>query len=440
MTCDTKSAQNIFLKHVRVLDPAECWDQHYDLWVHNGKIIFFEPSASPELLGLPSLPGSNSISNLAEPAIMEAKDLWCVPGAVDVGRAITEPGQAVKASVADELTAAAKAGFSDWVVLPTTQPVNDTPAITQLIRSFVRDQNSGPRIWPIGALTQQLQGLQLSEMYALKQVGCIAVSQCGFPVHNTQLLLNAYRYARNFDLRVMSLPKETSLYPQGGVHDGHWGTALGLPTVPRCAESIAVARDIELVAETGVPLHFLKISTADSVRLIRDAQNRQLPITCGVSLPHLLYTEAFVEGFNTLFHLEPPLRETSDQVALLQGLEEGVISCIVSDHNPHEPAAKQVPFSESAPGLSMMDSFVPNLLTLIHSGQLSLKTAIAAITTRPRALLSLPVPKIKVGEAADFAIWDAYSVWKLDESTANSRGNTPHWQQSLTGKVTTVNF
>ncbi len=427
---------SVFLKHIRVLDPAGPWDQRMDLMVHHGKLVYVAPSTSA---GVSDLPECVAAAQLDPADVVAAEHLWAMPGAVDLGVGMTEPGYESKGPVSGELTAAAAAGFSDWVVLPETLPVNDTPAISRLLAGFA---TAGlPRIWPLAALTQGLAGQQLSEMMALKQAGCVAVTQCGRDVADIQVRLNGYRYAHSVGLSVMSLPQDATLSLPGGVHDGAFGCALGLPTIPACAETIAVARDIELAAETGVALHFLMISSADSVALIEQAQRRGLSVTCGVSLAHLLYTDAALAGFHSVFHVRPPLREERDRQALLNGLKSGVITNLCTDHRPHEPAAKAVPFAESAPGMSVLDGFVPGWLSLVNSGALPLKTAVAALTSGPRHVLrgqtlgSAPTC-FAMQQPAEFVVLDPAVSWNLNEATGLSAGrNSPNWLSPLVGKV-----
>jgi dihydroorotase len=292
---------------------------------------------------------------------------------------------------------------------------------------------------PIGALTQGLQGEQLSEMAALKEAGCVAVTNADATIRDHRTLLRCYEYAASLGLTVFSRPEDADLSRGGHAHAGAYASELGLPAIPSASEALAVARDCILAEETGVRIHFSQISSALALKWILRAQQDGLPISCDVAMPNLLYTDAQLTGFNSLYRTTPPLRSESDRQALLGALAEGHIQAISSNHRPHEPAAKMAPFCSSEPGLATLDSFVPDLIQLADKSPLSIMQLINAVTAGPAECLGLPTPSLikpssPKGHSA--VVINPKNLWQLNPANTYSQGhNNPRWGSQLQGQA-----
>ncbi len=249
-------------------------------------------------------------------------------------------------------------------------------------------EDSPVRLAKLGPITQELDGEHLAEMARYQAGGVVGVTQGHAPWKNTRVQLNALRYARGQNLPVHALPLDSEL-GRGVAHDGEIAQRLGLETQPSAAETIALARDLQLIAETGVTAHIGRISCAESVRLIRRAKAEGLPITCDVAVTHLLWNEAKIEGYDYRYRLQPVLRSEADQMALIEGLAEGVIDAVCSDHTPHPVADKRLPFAQAAPGAETLHLLRSGLTALVDQGRLTEQRAISAVLDAPAKILKL---------------------------------------------------
>ncbi len=357
------------------------------------------------------------------------------PGFVDLSVYLREPGQEHKATIASETKAAAKSGVTTLCCSPETVPVIDTPAVVELIKE--QSILAGfSHVIPTGALTLHLEGQALAEMHALKQAGCVAVSNGTRPVRDTLIWRRALEYATTFDLLVIVRPQDPWLTVGGCIHEGPVATRLGLPAIPACAETVAVAQILALVEETGARVHFSCLSTRRAVELLRSAQEKGLTVTADVAVHqlHLLDTQA--EGFDPMVHVIPPFRSREDREGLREALTEGVLSAVCSDHQPHEEDAKLNVFSATEPGVASLETLLPLMLSLVDQGVVSLPEALARLTRGPAGILGLDGGKLAPGKRADICIFDPDAIWKVDEQSWWSLGrNTPFWGQSLKGRV-----
>ncbi len=357
------------------------------------------------------------------------------PGFIDLSAHLREPGLEHKATIASETRAAAAAGITTLCCMPDTRPVIDTAAVVNLVKDRAR-QAGRVKVLPIGALTRGLNGKDLSDMSALKQAGCLAVGNAYAAVANPLVLRRALEYAASYGLLVIIRPEDPYLADQGCVHEGAYGTRLGLPGIPHAAETVAVAEVLALVEEIGVRVHFSQLSSGRAVSMIRFAQHQGIAVTADVAAHQLHLTEACIENFDPLYHLRPPLRTEADRLALCQGLKEGVITALCSSHQPHEPDAKLDTFPATEPGIATLQTLLPLTLELVRQGVIDLMTAIAALTHQPAQILGIDAGHLHPGAPADLCVFDPLAEWRVDETTWRSQGfNTPYRGQTLQGRV-----
>ncbi len=415
---------NISILNGRVIDPASGLDERADLHIHAQQIIAIgEPPEGYE----------------AQETI-DAEDQIVCPGLVDISASLREPGSSAKGSLASETLAAARGGIPTLICTPDTAPVIDSPAVIEFIHRTARKLRRA-RVLTAAALTRDLEGQQLSNMAALQAAGCVALTNVRKPLANTLVERRALEYAATFGITVMLAPEDRHLRAGGCVHEGAVATRLGLPGIPSAAETVAVARDLALAEHTGARIHFRTLSSAGSARMLQEAQAAKLPVSADVAVHQLHLTENDVEDFDANCHVAPPFRTLADREALRQAVADGTIAAICSDHQPHEPDAKEAPFPETAAGISGLESLLALTLRLVDEGLLSLSEAIARVTCGPADLLGLPHGRIGIGAAADICIFDPRICWTLDAEKMLSEGhNTPFEGWEFQGAVTHTLF
>ena len=412
------------IRNGRLIDPANRIDEVTDLYI-----------ADKQIIAIGEQPGG------FEPGrIIDATGKIVCPGIVDLSARLREPGLEHKANISSETRAAAKGGITTLCFPPDTDPVIDTPAVaTLIIRRAQRERKS--RVLPYGALTQQLAGEQLSEMVALKRAGCVAMTNGYAPIANTLIERRALEYAATFDILAVLRPEDRHLRDSGCAHEGPVSSRLGLPGIPEAAETVAVARDLALAEHTGCRVHFRTLSSGTAVRILEQGQQNQLPVTADVAIHQLHLTEMDIEGFDSNCHVQPPLRSLTDRDTLRAGLARGVIGAICSDHQPHEPDAKEAPFPATQPGISGLETLLPLTLKLVNEGVISLSTAIARLTCGPADIMGLPYGRLSIGSSADVCIFDPDRHWIVTKESLISAGhNTPFLGWEMTGMVTHTLF
>ncbi|SJM91146.1 dihydroorotase [Crenothrix polyspora] len=411
---------SIHIKHGRIIDPANGIDRVGCVYVVDGKIAALDQPPD----------------GFSADEIIDAHDHIVCPGFIDLSTRLREPGQSRKATIASETQAAASAGITTMCVHPDTIPVIDTPAVAELIKDLA-EKADYPQVYPIAALTQKLEGTELSSMLALKQAGCIAVGNANQPVKNLLVLRRAMEYAASHNLLVMFRPNDFWLGNNGCVHEGAISTRYGLPSIPEAAETIAVAQCLELVELTGCRVHFGQLSCKRSVIKIHQAKKYGLNITADVAIHQLHLTENDMAAFDSAYHVLPPLRTETDKNYLRQSLASGTLNSICSDHQPHDIDAKLGAFPETEPGMSSLETLLPLMLRLINQQTLSLSQGIAALSTHPAAILGLNSGALTVGFAADICVFDPNLSWQVNNTNWRSMGtNTPFWGLTFKGRVT----
>lgn len=356
------------------------------------------------------------------------------PGFVDLCCNLREPGNGQKGNIASESLAAAHGGFTTLCASPETSPVNDSGAVTNLILD-VAAKRSPVRILPIGAITRGLEGELLSDMAGLASAGCVALGNGSRSVKNARVLRRCMAYARTFGITVMFSPENQALAADGYAHDGLVSSRLGLLGIPEVAETTAVMEMLLLAEETGVKLHLSQLSCARSVEMLADARKRGIAVTADVAMHQLLFTEDALAGFDSRYHVRPPLRSERDRLALVAGVRDGIIDAITSQHQPQDTAAKQAPLAATEPGLSTIELVLSMGLTLVERNELSLPQLLAALTRGPANVLGRQA-SVEQGAPADLCIFDPDSRWTPSPSTLCSSGlHHPLPDQSLPGVV-----
>ncbi|NEX22284.1 dihydroorotase [Thiorhodococcus mannitoliphagus] len=413
------TAPQISILNGRLIDPATGHDGVADLHVAEGKVIAMGPPPAgfePELT-------------------LDATDLVVCPGLVDLSVRCREPGEEQKATIASETRAAAASGVTTLCCPPDTQPVIDTPAVAQLVRQ-IGERHGLAHTLPIGAITQGLKGLTITEMAALKEAGCPALGQADRPIRDTQVNRRALEYAATFGLPVFLPALDPELSEGGCAHEGVISTRLGLPGIPEAAETVAVARNLALAEQTGAHIHFRGLSTARGVAMLAEARRRGVRASGDVSMHQLFFTEEDLKGFDANYHLIPPLRTQADREALRAAVAAGDLDVICSDHQPHDPDAKLAPFPETAPGISALETLLPLALRLVAEGVLDLSGVVARLTLGPARILNLDVGRLSANHPADICVFDPAAEWTLDEHSLISQGhNTPLLGSRLKGRV-----
>ena len=403
----------------RIIDPANQIDRIGSIYISSGKIVSVDEMPS----------------GFRAERIIDAEKMIVCPGFIDLSVRMREPGQSNKATIASETRAAAKSGVTTLCVPPDTTPVIDTPAVAELIKE--KAELAGyPQVLPIGALTRGLEGKELSSMFALKNVGCTAVSNAERPMNNLLSLRRAMEYAASHDLLLIYRPEEYWLRNKGCAHEGAVATRYGLPGIPEVAETVALAQCLELVKLTGCRVHFSQISCARSVFMLQQAKDAALPVSADTCIHQLHLTEDDIEPFNSVFHVIPPFRTAADKQAIQKGLTDGIINAVCSAHQPHDIDAKFGSFPETESGISALETLLPLMLKLIDNKSMTLLQGLDALTRQPAEILRLQTGTLTPGAPADLCIFNPETNWTVDDSNWISRGkNTPFWGMPMKGRV-----
>jgi dihydroorotase len=410
----------LIIRGGRVIDPASNTDAIKNVVIENGRIVRLQSGAE---------------TRNPDSEIIDASGMWVVPGLIDMHTHLREPGHEYKETIATGCAAAAAGGFTSICCMPNTTPVNDNQSVTDYILKKAREAEHA-RVYPVGAISKGLQGKSLAEFGELKEAGVVAVSDDGNPVMNSQLMRRALEYTRAFDLFVISHCEDLDLAGNGVMNEGTVATRLGLRGIPNAVESVMVSRDLMLAELTGAKLHIAHVSAADSVRCIRDAKKRGVLVTAETAPHYFSLTEAALLDYNTNAKMNPPLRTKKDVEAICEGLRDGSIDAIATDHAPHSILEKYIEFDAAANGIIGMETSLPLSLKLVRNGILDPMTLIAKMSTNPARILGLPAGQLKPGASADVTVIDPEVSFTVDANSFKSKArNCPFDGWNLQGKA-----
>lgn len=408
----------ILIRGGRVIDPASGFDHVADVCVAAGKVVSIgrEPA------------------DFAAQRVIEASGLVVAPGLVDLAARLREPGLEHKATLESEMHAAAAGGVTALACPPDTDPPLDEPGLVEMLKFRARNL-PGPRVYPVGALTPGLLGAGITEMSELTEAGCVAFSQADAVLTDTQVLMRAMQYAATFGYPLWLRPQDPHLSRNGIAHEGAMASTLGLVGIPVVAETLAIGAILQLMRATAARVHLCRLSSAAGLELVRAGKAEGLPLTCDVAAHHLHLTDAELARFDAQSHVIPPLRSEADRLALAQGLADGSVDAVCSDHAPHDDEAKEVPFGESEPGASGVELLLPLTLAWAAAADVGLPAALAAVTSRPAAVLGLGLGRLVEGAPADLCIFDAQARWTVTRESMRSQGrNSPFLGRELRGR------
>lgn len=409
----------IHIKNGRLIDPKNNIDRQSDLFIAASKVV-----------GLGAAPEGFS-ANLT----IDASGMVLCPGLVDLSARLREPGFEYKATLESELRAAAAGGVTSLACPPDTDPVLDEPGLVEMLKHRAKLLNLA-HVYPLGALTRQLEGKNLTEMCELHEAGCVGFSHADAALTDTQVLYRAMQYAATFGFTVWLRPEDACLARNGVAHDGEVAARLGLVGIPASAEAIALATMLRLARDTGARLHVCRLSTAEGVEMVRTAKKEGLPVTCDIAATHLHLTEHDIGFFDSFCHLRPPLRTQRDRDALLAGLLDGTVDAICSDHTPVDDDAKLAPFAESEPGASGLELLLPLTLKWAVENRVALPKVLSLVGNRPADVLGIAAGGLAVGDVADVCIFEPETYWKVTPEGLRSQGkNTPFLGLELPGRI-----
>ncbi len=398
-------------RNARLLDPASLRDEHGAVLVVDGTIAALGPDAGAD-------PPKNA-------TIVDCGGRCLAPGIVDMRVQLREPGAEHMENMVSASHAAAAGGVTTMAALPNTEPPIDDVALVDFVARRARDIGI-VNIHTYAAATKGLKGRELTEMGLLAEAGALAFTDATTAIADALVMRRALSYARTFDLLVIQHPEEPSLTAGGAMNEGEMATRLGLPGISPAAEVMMVERDLRLVEITGARYHVAHVSTAAAIEAIRGAKQRRLPVTCDTAPPYFALNETAVGEYRTFAKLSPPLRSEWDRRAVVEGLRDGTIDAIASDHAPHDQDSKRLPFASAASGIIGLETLLPLSLELYHNGHLPLISLLRALTCAPADILRLPAGRLAGGAPADLVVFDLEHPWQIAESGFHSKSkNSP---------------
>ena len=414
--------QTVCIQGGIVIDPSHV-NGRADVLIQNGKIVEV------------AYPLKQSITQDASTTILDASGWIVAPGLVDLHCHLREPGFEYKETIATGSASAVAGGFTSICCMPNTQPVNDNEATTQFMLTKGQEARKA-RVFPIGAITKNSDGEELANIGELVGAGCVAISDDGRPVMNSLVMRRALEYAKAFGVPVVDHCEDLHLTDGGCMNEGVVSTELGMPGIPDASEEVMVARNLALADLTGVHVHLAHLSTARSVELVRHAKAQGLPVSAEVCPHHFSISEEAVRGYQANAKMNPPLRTNEDILALKQGLVDGTIDVIATDHAPHAVQEKQLEFDTAPFGIVGFETALPLTLQLVNDGVLSLEQALDKLTRAPAQLFHLPVGSLSPGSLADVVIFAPEEEWVVDPEQFQSKScNTPFGGMTVKGKV-----
>lgn len=410
------------LVNVRLLDPASDTDKPGGLVIADGAIA----DVGPHLARAGAVAGIEAI---------DGGSACLAPGLVDMRVQLREPGEEHKETFATASSAAAAGGITSMVALPNTKPIVDDAALVESIARRARE-TSRVRIFTYAAVTRGLGGKEMTEFGLLAAAGALGFTDGLHPVASSQVMRRALFYASTFDKVIIQHPEDPSLGGNGGMNAGEIATRLGLPSIPPLAEVMQVERDLRLAQMTNGRLHIPHVSTGAAINAIRRAKARGGRVTCDTAPPYFALNETAVGDYRTFAKLSPPLRSEADRRAVIDGLKDGTIDAIASDHAPQDTEAKRLPFAQAAVGMIGLETLLCISLDLVHNKHLSLIEMLRKMTVAPASILGLPYGKLAKGAPADLVMFDAERAWKIAEKDFRSKSkNSPFDGRPVQGRV-----
>ena len=411
----------LLIENARIVDPASGTDSRGAVLVEDG---FITEVALGAPVGVPE--GAE---------VINANGLILAPGLIDMRVFTGEPGKEYRETLQSAGEAAAAGGVTSFVMMPDTAPVVDDGALVDFLIRRAK-ATSKVNVLPAGAITKGLAGEEMTEFGLLKEAGAVCLTDGRHSIQSTALLRTVMSYAANYGMTIMHHVSDKSLTGDGVMNEGLFATILGLKGIPREAETIPLARDLQLAALTGVKYHAAQISCAGSVELMASAKKRNTSVTSGVSINNLALNENDIGRYRSFFKLGTPLRSEDDRQAVIEGLRNGTIDTIHSDHDPQDTEVKRQPFAEASDGAIGLETLLAAALRLVHSGDVDLLTVLRAMTSRPAEILGLPSGRIAKGAPADLILVDLDYPWQVSERDLRSRSrNTSFEGARLAGKV-----
>ncbi len=409
----------ILIKNGHLIDPANNKDGSFDLLIEKGKVAKV---------------GKN-ISAPKGAEVVDAKGAIVAPGFIDVHVHLREPGQEYKETIATGTKAAAAGGFTSVCCMANTFPVNDNASVTQSILDSAR-KGGVVNVFPIGAVTKNLDGIEMAEIGELKEAGCVALSDDGQTVKNAALYRKAMEYAKSFNLPVISHALCSNLMGKGGMNEGFVSTELGLPGIPHEAEDVIISRDVALAALTNCHTHIAHVSTARGGELIREAKKKKWPVSAEVTPHHFTLTDEACRSYDPNTKMAPPLRTAEDIQAIEKALADGSIDVIATDHAPHSISDKEVDFEEAPFGIIGLETALALSLRLVHRQVIDLKRLVELLSANPAQIMKLDRGTLKESVVADLVIFDPKHEWTYDVNQSFSRSrNSPFHGEKFKGAV-----
>ena len=412
--------ESILIRGGRVIDPANGIDGQLDLLLEDGRVAAIGEGLAQE--------GAT---------VIDASGRVVAPGFIDMHCHLRDPGLEYKEDIVSGTRAAARGGFTGVCCMPNTKPVNDSAAVTRYIIEKAETKGSGVHVYPVGAISKGLEGVEMAEIGRMKAAGIVAISDDGRPVVNSNLLRLAMQYADHFGVFIMSHSEDKNLVGDGVMNEGYMSTKLGLPGITRAAEEVMIARDILVAEAEGKRIHLCHVSTRGGVQLVREAKARGVRVTAETTPHYIGATEDWVAGYDGNCRVNPPLREEADRLACIAGLVDGTLDAIATDHAPHHEDEKRVEFHIAASGISGFETaFCVSYTELVKKGYITLERLIALMSAQPAKLLGVPGGELSVGAPADVVILDPEREVTVDASRFKSKGkNTPFDGRTYYGAV-----